>query len=109
MFPDLALTDEQEAAAAHDGGHLLIVAGAGTGKTTTLTARLAHLVDRGVPPERIVLLTFTRRAAAELTHRAEALTGRASRAPAGRVRSTPSQRGSCAVGGEQSGSTRRSV
>ena len=40
----LALTDEQSAATEHRGGHLLIVAGAGTGKTTTLAARLAHLV-----------------------------------------------------------------
>ncbi len=69
------LTDEQEAAAHHDGGHLLIVAGAGTGKTTTLAARLAHLVEGGVAPERVLLLTFSRRAAAELTHRAEVVTG----------------------------------
>jgi DNA helicase-2/ATP-dependent DNA helicase PcrA len=69
------LTDEQEAAATHAGGHLLIVAGAGTGKTTTLAARLAHLVEQGVPPERILLLTFSRRAAAELVARAEATSG----------------------------------
>jgi DNA helicase II / ATP-dependent DNA helicase PcrA len=75
VFPSLALTEEQEVAVAHDGGHLLIIAGAGTGKTTTLAARLAHLVQRGVAPERTMLLTFTRRAAAELTHRAEVLSG----------------------------------
>jgi DNA helicase-2/ATP-dependent DNA helicase PcrA len=75
MFDTLALTDEQEAAATHEGGHLLIVAGAGTGKTTTLAARLAHLVEGGVPPERILLLTFSRRAAAELVARAESTTG----------------------------------
>ncbi|MGH9274529.1 MAG: ATP-dependent helicase, partial [Acidimicrobiales bacterium] len=69
------LTDEQTCAATHAGGHLLIVAGAGTGKTTTLAARLAHLVDQGVPPEQILLLTFSRRAAAELVARAEATTG----------------------------------
>ena len=69
------LTDEQRQAAGHDGGHLLIVAGAGTGKTTTLAARLAHLVAAGVPAERIVLLTFSRRAAAELIGRAEAWAG----------------------------------
>jgi len=68
------LTDEQRAAAIHDGGHLLVVAGAGTGKTTALTARLAHLVARGVDPARILLLTFSRRAAAELLQRAEAAT-----------------------------------
>src|SRR6188768_1382775 len=70
-----ALTDEQEIAATHDGGHLLIVAGAGTGKTTTLAARLAHLVEAGTPPERLLLLTFSRRAASEMTQRAEAVTG----------------------------------
>ena len=69
------LTDEQRAAATHDGGHLLIVAGAGTGKTTALTARLAHLVTSGVDPARILLLTFSRRAAAELLQRAAASTG----------------------------------
>lgn len=75
MFASLALTDEQERAATHGGGHLLIVAGAGTGKTTTLAARLAHLVDTGVAPEHILLLTFSRRAAAELTQRAEVVIG----------------------------------
>ncbi len=69
------LTDEQRAAATHEGGHLLVVAGAGTGKTTALTARLAHLVARGVDPSRILLLTFSRRAAAELLQRAEATAG----------------------------------
>ena len=69
------LTDQQQAAARYDGGHLLIVAGAGTGKTTTLAARLAALVERGIAPERILLLTFSRRAAAELVQRADALAG----------------------------------
>jgi DNA helicase-2/ATP-dependent DNA helicase PcrA len=78
MFDSTArfqLTDEQAAAASHPDGHLLIVAGAGTGKTTTLAARLAHLVEQGVAPEHILLLTFSRRAAAELTTRAESTTG----------------------------------
>lgn len=76
MFAAAAdLTDEQALAAGHSGGHLLIVAGAGTGKTTTLAARLAHLVEEGVAPEEILLLTFSRRAAAELVARAEATTG----------------------------------
>ena len=69
------LTDEQLVAVHHDAGHLLIAAGAGTGKTSTLAARLAHLVRSGVAPERILLLTFSRRAAAELLHRAELLAG----------------------------------
>ena len=72
-LPDL--TDEQRRAVTHDGGSLLIVAGAGTGKTTTLSARLAHLVANGVPPERIMLLTFSRRAATELLSRAEQWAG----------------------------------
>src|SRR5689334_18343887 len=67
------MTEEQRRAAEHSGGHLLIVAGAGTGKTTTLASRLVALVGRGVAPERILLLTFSRRAAAELLRRAEAL------------------------------------
>jgi DNA helicase-2/ATP-dependent DNA helicase PcrA len=52
---------------------LLIVAGAGTGKTTTLAHRVAHLVLMGADPGRILLLTFTRRAAEEMTRRAAAL------------------------------------
>ena len=52
-------------------GPLLIIAGAGTGKTSTLAYRVAHLVLEGVRPERILLLTFTRRAAQEMTGRAQ--------------------------------------
>ncbi|MDX1508017.1 MAG: UvrD-helicase domain-containing protein, partial [Woeseiaceae bacterium] len=60
----------------HDGGRfasgpLLVIAGAGTGKTMTLAHRVAHLVVEGVAPERILLLTFTRRAAQEMTRRVE--------------------------------------
>ena len=52
-------------------GPLLVIAGAGTGKTLTLAHRVAHLVISGVSPERILLLTFTRRAAQEMTRRVE--------------------------------------
>ena len=52
-------------------GPLLVIAGAGTGKTNTLAHRVAHLVLQGVDPARILLLTFTRRAAEEMTRRAE--------------------------------------
>ena len=76
MFDALErLNDEQRQAVEHADGPLLVVAGAGSGKTWTLACRVAHLVDRGVPPERILLLTFTRRAAREMLSRAEALTG----------------------------------
>ena len=80
-----ALNDEQRAAATHPAdGSLLILAGAGTGKTTTLCARVAWLLAEGVPGERILLLTFTRRAAREMVERARALAERV--APdAGRV------------------------
>ena len=53
-----------------------MLAGAGTGKTRTLVARVAALVDRGVDPERILLLTFTRRAADEMLARAAAICDR---------------------------------
>jgi DNA helicase-2/ATP-dependent DNA helicase PcrA len=73
------LNPEQRAAATHAGGHLLILAGAGTGKTTTLCSRVAHLVAEGVPSERILLLTFTRRAAREMLQRSRALVPASSR------------------------------
>src|SRR5690348_526630 len=72
------LNAEQAAAATHRDGPLLIIAGAGTGKTRTLVYRVAHLIDRGVKAERILLLTFTRRAAHEMLSRAERLVGAAS-------------------------------
>ena len=56
-----------------DAGPLLIVAGAGTGKTMTLAHRVAHLVVQGVDTRRILLLTFTRRAALEMTRRVESI------------------------------------
>lgn len=78
---DLAaeLNPAQAAAATHGDGPLLIIAGAGTGKTRTLVYRVAHLIERGVRPERILLLTFTRRAAQEMLSRAERLVGGNSR------------------------------
>ncbi len=68
-----ALNPEQRAAATHPGEQLLILAGAGTGKTTTLCARVAWLVSRGAAPERLMLLTFTRRAAREMLQRTRAM------------------------------------
>ncbi|MDJ0918498.1 MAG: ATP-dependent helicase [Woeseiaceae bacterium] len=52
---------------------LLVIAGAGTGKTMTLAHRVAYLINQGADPERILLLTFTRRAAEEMTRRVEAI------------------------------------
>ncbi len=74
---DLAgrLNSSQLAAATYDDGPLLIVAGAGSGKTRTLVHRVAYLIDQGVPPAAILLLTFTRKAAQEMLGRAIALVG----------------------------------
>jgi DNA helicase-2/ATP-dependent DNA helicase PcrA len=68
-----SLDERQREAVSHGDEPLLIVAGAGTGKTTTLACRVAHLIERGVRPERILLLTFARRAAAEMLRRVDGL------------------------------------
>ncbi|MCA9015852.1 MAG: ATP-dependent helicase, partial [Planctomycetaceae bacterium] len=67
------LNPEQQAAACHDQGPLLIIAGAGTGKTTTLSHRVAYLISQGIDPSRILLLTFSRRAANEMIRRVDNL------------------------------------
>ena len=59
------------ATGANIGGPLLVIAGAGSGKTNTLAHRVAHLIVKGADPGRILLLTFSRRAAAEMERRAE--------------------------------------
>ena len=64
---------QQAANATFSAGPLLVIAGAGTGKTMTLAHRVAHLIIQGVSPERILLLTFTRRAAQEMTRRVETI------------------------------------
>lgn len=63
------LDADQEAAALAPAGASLVAAGAGTGKTRVLAARLAHLISSGVPASKIVAVTFTRKAAAELQER----------------------------------------
>jgi DNA helicase-2/ATP-dependent DNA helicase PcrA len=73
-------------------GPLLIVAGAGTGKTDTLAHRVAHLAINGVDPARILMLTFTRRAAAEMRRRAHDIVKKALNEPLGGVSHTISQR-----------------
>ena len=64
------LNDEQRAVALHKDGPLLVIAGAGAGKTHTLITRVAYLIDQGVKPEQILLLTFTNKAADEMKERA---------------------------------------
>src|SRR5580692_2268551 len=73
-------------------GPLLIVAGAGTGKTDTLAHRVAHLVIHGVDPARILMLTFTRRAAAEMRRRAQEITRQALNEPLGGISNSIAQR-----------------
>ena len=69
------LNERQRQAVMHGDGPLLVIAGAGSGKTKTLAHRVARLVARGTPPERILLLTFTRRAAEEMLKRAATAIG----------------------------------
>ncbi|MDB6168602.1 MAG: UvrD/REP helicase [Verrucomicrobia bacterium] len=70
-----SLNDEQFAAVTAPPGPLLVLAGAGSGKTRTLTYRVAYLLSQGVRPGEILLLTFTNKAAKEMLHRVQDLTG----------------------------------
>lgn len=63
------LNTEQYNAATAELGHNLIIASAGTGKTSTIVARIAYLIDLGIRPERILLLTFTNKASTEMINR----------------------------------------
>lgn len=63
------LNQEQLAAASASAGHNLIIASAGTGKTSTIVARIGYLLNSGIKPERILLLTFTNKAATEMMER----------------------------------------
>jgi DNA helicase-2/ATP-dependent DNA helicase PcrA len=78
------LNPDQRRAVTHGDGPLLVVAGAGSGKTKTLAYRVAYLISRGVAPGRILLLTFTRRAAEEMLRRAALIVQRGA-AVTGRV------------------------
>src|ERR1051326_7991270 len=69
------LNDEQFNVVTAEPGPLLVLAGAGSGKTRTLTYRVAYLLSQGVKPSEILLLTFTNKAAKEMLHRVQDLTG----------------------------------
>ena len=64
-----SLNDQQRRAAEYGGKHLLVLAGAGTGKTRTIIARAEYLIHQGVPANRIAILSFTRKSAQEIAHR----------------------------------------
>lgn len=70
------LNEAQREAVQTTEGPVLVIAGAGSGKTRTIVYRLAHLVEQGVDPAQILLLTFTRKAAQEMLNRAETILGR---------------------------------
>jgi len=75
----MQLNPQQQAAVEATGQHVLLLAGAGTGKTATIIGRAAHLIRQGVKARRILLLTFTRRAAREMVARLERDLGAGSR------------------------------
>src|SRR6202035_556789 len=83
------LTEAQRSAVTHEGGPLRILAGAGTGKTTTLSARVAWLLATGASPERLLLLTFTRRAARQMLARTASLMTAAGLDPSSRSSAGP--------------------
>src|SRR6204780_5019039 len=88
--PLASLNEAQRSAVEHERGPLLVIAGAGSGKTNMLAHRVAHLILAGADPQRIMLATFSRRAAAELNRRGEGLLARKAAAAA---RATPTWAG----------------
>ncbi|MEK6238717.1 MAG: ATP-dependent helicase [Planctomycetales bacterium] len=97
------LNPRQRQAVEHGEGPLLIVAGAGTGKTHTLVHRVTHHIETGISPERILLLTFTRRAAREMLRRVDCLTASL------RLAASGSQQRSAATGRKVWGGTFHAV
>jgi DNA helicase-2/ATP-dependent DNA helicase PcrA len=77
------LNPAQREAVTHEAGPLLVIAGAGSGKTNTLAHRVAHLIVNGADPRRILLMTFSRRASSEMQRRVERLVAQVMRDKAG--------------------------
>ena len=79
------LDPEQQQVVGHRGGPLLVLAGPGTGKTTTIVEAVVSRIERGLDPEQILVLTFARKAAAELRERITARLARATKEPLART------------------------
>ncbi len=71
----MQLSNQQQQAVVHTGAPALVVAGAGSGKTRTLTAKFSHLIGQGYDPKRILAITFTNKAAQEMKSRLMSMTG----------------------------------